>query len=104
MIDLTTILQAAITLIAAVITAFVIPWIKSRTTKTQREQIEAWVEIAVAAAEQLWKGHEKAGEEKKTYVLDFLEKKGFTINTDELDAMIEAEVLRLSGEMMKGDA
>ncbi len=104
MIDLTTILQAAITLLAAVITVFVIPWIKSKTNKTQREQIEAWVGIAVAAAEQLWKGREKAGEDKKRYVLEFLEKKGFTINMDELDAMIEAEVLRLSGEMMKGDA
>lgn len=96
MIDLTTILQAAITLLAALITAFVIPWIKSRTTKTQREQIEAWVGIAVAAAEQLWKGHEKAGEEKKQYVLNFLEERGFAVDSAALDAMIEAEVMRIS--------
>lgn len=104
MIDLTTIFQAAITLLAALITAFVIPWIKSRTTKTQREQIEAWVGIAVAAAEQLWKGHEKAGEEKKQYVLNFLADKGMTVDSDALDAMIEAAVLALSEEMKKGDA
>lgn len=96
MIDLTTILQAAITLLAALITAVVIPWIKSRTTKTQREQIEAWVGIAVAAAEQLWKGHEKAGEEKKRYVLNFLEERGFAVDSAALDAMIEAEVMRIS--------
>ena len=96
MIDLTTIFQAAITLLAALITAFVIPWIKSRTTKTQREQIEAWVGIAVAAAEQLWKGHEKAGEEKKRYVLNFLEERGFAVDSAALDAMIEAEVMRIS--------
>lgn len=97
MIDLTTILQAAITLLAAVITAVVIPWIKSKTTKTQREQIEAWVGIAVAAAEQLWKGHEKAGEEKKRYVVEFLAERGFAVDSAALDAMIEAEVMRISG-------
>lgn len=76
-----------------------IPWIKRRTTAEDREQIEAWVGIAVAAAEQLWKGSEGAGEEKKRYVLTFMESKGFTIDTDALDAMIEAAVLKLTEEM-----
>lgn len=77
-----------------------IPWIKSRTTKTQREQIESWVGIAVAAAEQLWKGHEKAGAEKKRYVVEFLRSKGITVDFDELDAMIEAEVYSLYAEVI----
>ena len=74
-----------------------IPWIKSRTTKTQREQIEAWVGIAVAAAEQLWKGQTKAGEEKKLYVMEFLAERGFSVDSAALNAMIEAEVMRISG-------
>lgn len=50
-----------------------------------------WVKIAVAAAEQLYKGSDR-GEEKKAYVLDWLNKQGITIDTDKLDAMIEAAV------------
>lgn len=72
-----------------------IPWIKKKTTAAGREQIEAWVNIAVAAAEQLWKGQEKAGEEKKAYVVEFLGERGFSIDTEELDVMIEAAVLHL---------
>ncbi len=35
-VDITAIINAAIALIAAVISAFVIPWIKSKTTAQQR--------------------------------------------------------------------
>lgn len=50
-----------------------------------------WVKIAVVAAEQLYKGSDR-GEEKKAYVLDWLNKQGITIDADKLDAMIEAAV------------
>lgn len=71
MTDITPIVNAVIALAAAVVTAFVIPWIKSKTTAAQREEIEAWVRIAVTAAEQIYKGSGR-GEEKKEYVLEFL--------------------------------
>lgn len=45
--DITIIIEAVLTLIAAVITAVVIPWIKSRTTAQQQEEINALVEAAV---------------------------------------------------------
>ena len=50
--DITTIIEAAAALVAAVITAVVIPYIKSRTTAQQQAEINAWVKIAVTAAEQ----------------------------------------------------
>lgn len=56
--------------------------------------------IAVAAAEQLWKGSEKAGAEKKQYVIEFLKSKGLTVDFEELDAMIEAEVYSLYAEVI----
>ena len=43
------------------------------------------MKIAVAAAEQLYKGSDR-GEEKKAYVLNWLNKQGITIDTDKLDA------------------
>ena len=39
-IDLTSIANAVIALIAAIITAFVIPWIRSKTTAAQFEKIK----------------------------------------------------------------
>lgn len=96
-IDITTVVNAVIALIAAVISAFVIPWIKSKTTAQQREDLVAWVKIAVAAAEQIYQGT-KRGEEKKQYVLDFLEKNGFSVNEDSVNAAIEAAVKQLNSE------
>lgn len=94
MIDLTPILQVAITLIAALFTTFFIPYIKSKTTAEQREQIAAWISVAVSAAEQIYIGSGR-GSEKKAYVLDFLAKQGFTVDDVAIDAMIEAIVYEL---------
>lgn len=93
-IDVTTIVNAVIALIAAIVTAFVVPWIKSRTTAQQREELIAWVKIAVAAAEQIYKDNK--GEEKKQYVLNFLENNGFSVDDDSVNAAIEAAVKQLN--------
>lgn len=92
--DVTTIVNAVIALIAAVVTAFVIPWIKSKTTAQQREDMIAWVKIAVSAAEQIF--GEKKGAEKKQYVLNFLEENGFSVDDESVNAAIEAAVKQLN--------
>ena len=51
MIDLTPIMEAIIALVAAVITAFVIPWLKGKIDADKLEKIELWVTVAVEAAE-----------------------------------------------------
>jgi quinol-cytochrome oxidoreductase complex cytochrome b subunit len=38
MIDITPVINAVIAIIAAVITAFLVPWIKSKTTEQQRKE------------------------------------------------------------------
>lgn len=63
-IDITPIVNAAIALIGAGVSVFLIPWLKSQTTEAQRKELTAWVKIGVAAAEQLYKGAGR-GEEKK---------------------------------------
>lgn len=93
-IDLTSIANAVIALIAAIITAFVIPWIRSKTTAAQFEKIKMWVTVAVEAAEQLYVGSGR-GAEKKAYVVQFLQEKGFTLDPDSLDKLIEAAVFNL---------
>ena len=93
-IDLTSIANAVIALIAAIITAFVIPWIRSKTTAAQFEKIKMWVTVAVEAAEQLYTGSGR-GAEKKAYVVEFLNSKGFKIDAERLDKLIEAAVFNL---------
>ena len=95
MIDITPIVNAVIALIAAIITVFLIPWIKSKVEAEKLSKIMRWVRIAVDAAEQIYK-ESGMGEKKKQYVLDFLEGKGFTIDPNSIDAMIEAAVLSLN--------
>ena len=95
MFDITTIIEAAFALIAVVITAIVIPYIKSKTTVAQQQQINAWVKIAVTAAEQIYVGTGR-GVEKKAHVLNFLKAKGITVDVDSVDAMIEAAVYELT--------
>lgn len=95
MFDITPIIEAVAALIAVIFTAVVIPYIKSKTTTQQQAQINAWVKIAVAAAEQIYKGSGR-GEEKKEYVINWLEERGFTLDEDELDALIESAVYELN--------
>ncbi len=101
--DITPVVNTLIALIAAIITAFVIPWVKSKTTAAQREEIEAWVRIAVTAAEQIYSGAGK-GKEKKEYVLKFLEEKNLKIDEESVDLMIESAVKNMNqafGEEVK---
>ncbi len=98
MIDITPIINAAIAIIAAVATAFLIPWIRSKTTEGQRKELAAWIKIGVAAAEQIYAGQGR-GDEKKAYVLAFLEEHGYTVDLEAINAMIEAAVHQLNTDV-----
>ena len=102
MTDLTPVINAVIALAAALMSAFVIPWLRRKTTAEDRAEMLKWVEIAVAAAQQLY--HQLDGAKRKAYVLNFLSEKGYTIEGPELDAAIEAAVLRLHRELEVGNA
>ncbi|MBO5339817.1 MAG: holin [Oscillospiraceae bacterium] len=97
MIDLTTILEAVIALAVAIITAFVIPWVKNKTTAQEREDLLVWVDIAVAAAQQLY--HKLDGSERLEYALSMLEEKGFDANDAVVRDAVEAAVLKLHQQM-----
>ena len=95
MYDITPIIEAVAALIAALITAFVIPYIRSKTTAQQQAEINAWVKIAVAAAEQIYQGAGR-GEEKKAYAIQWLREHDITVDEAKLDALIEAAVYELN--------
>ena len=86
MINLTGAINAILALLAAVITYKVIPWIKAKTTNEQQMFIEATVRTLVFAAEQIYgAGH---GREKMEYVVEKLEEKGYTVDTDDIEAAV----------------
>lgn len=96
-VDITPIVSAVIVLLSALISVFLIPFIRSRTEASRLAEIEKWVQIAVAAAEQLYTSAQ--GEEKKNYVLNFLTDHGYDIDFVEVNNLVEAEVLKLHAEL-----
>ena len=93
--DITPIVEAVVAVVCAVVTCVLIPYIKSKTTTEQQKEINAWVKIAVSAAEQIYTGSGR-GEEKKEYVVQWLKDRGITVDAEKIDAMIEAAVYELN--------
>lgn len=100
MVDLTQIIVAVLSLMLSLVSAFLIPYIKEKVTAEQFATIKLWVKVAVQAAEMLYVGSGR-GEEKKKYVVEFLNSKGFTLNTEEIDNLIESAVLELKQSQVK---
>jgi len=92
-IDLTQIILAIITLIGAIITRYLVPWIKSKLNDNQYETFCTLIRVGVYAAEQLFTSEQ--WKEKKAYVVDLLKENGYTVDTTAVDAMIEATVREL---------
>lgn len=90
-IDLTPLAEILISLLAVLITTYLIPWIKARTTAAQQEYIRAAAHVAVYAAEKFWgAGH---GDEKLEYAMKVLKKDyGITLNLNKLEAVIDAAI------------
>ena len=92
--DLTEIFEVIIMLISAVITTFLIPMLRQKLSDEKRDRLIFWIRTAVTAAEQLYGS--KTGQQKKDYVVAFLLSKGIVFDIDEVTALIESEVYKLT--------
>ena len=92
--NITPVMEAAVMLLLAILTYVLVPMLRAKLSADQLATIKMWVQIAVNAAEQIYTGTNK-GREKKEYVVAFLESKGFKLDMDSLDKMIESSVLEL---------
>ncbi|MDD6011523.1 MAG: phage holin, LLH family [Oscillospiraceae bacterium] len=92
--DITSIIECIIALFSALITTFLIPYVKSKLSESRFQQIQFWAKTAVEAAEQLYGS--KAGQQKKDYVVSFLLSKGIVMDIDDVTALIESEVYKMS--------
>ncbi len=93
--DFTKLLECIVALLSAAVTTFLIPYLKQRLTEEKQKRLLFWVQTAVRAAEQLFGS--KTGKQKKEYVVAFLLSKGIVFDVDEVTAMIESEVYKLTG-------
>lgn len=101
MVDITRIIVAIIGVLGAVITTFVIPLLNKKLTQQQMSNLQLAARIAVRAAEQLFTSEQ--WKDKKLYVQSLLADQGYNINTESVDAAIEAEVLSLHNQLKEGN-
>ncbi len=85
-INLTPLIQALIAVLAALITYRLVPWIRSKTTGQQRDNLQALIRILVFAAEQIYGAGR--GEEKLEYVCERLRERGFEVSLPEIEAEV----------------
>lgn len=90
------ILKVIISVSVALITTFLIPFIKSQTKTKQQEEILKIVQVAVQAAEQTLKGGEVKKEDVLRFMTDWLAKRGITISDEQLDKLIESAVYAMN--------
>lgn len=93
----TQIISAVIALISALVSAFLIPWLKTKIDADKLQTLRTYVEIGVKAAEQLYTATDGAA--KKAYVVNFLAEKGIQFDVETIDKLIEAAVLQLHHEL-----
>ena len=92
--DFTVIIEFVIAILSAAVTTFLIPYLKQRLSEEKQKKLMFWVQTAVKAAEQIYGS--KTGQKKKEYVVAFLLSKGIVFDVDEVTALIESEVYKLT--------
>ncbi len=91
------VLKVVISICTALVTVYLIPYIKTLKEDKRYAQLLAMVETAVKAAEQTWKS--ETGQYKKSEVLSFvahwMEENGVKVTQEQLDQLVECAVYRM---------
>lgn len=92
---------ALIPVMGTILTVYIIPFIKEKIGNEKLAKYEYWADIAVRAAEMLWKESGK-GADKKEYVVDFLNnmfnKDKVVITEQQIELLIESCVKQMKLE------
>ena len=95
------ILKVVISICAALVTVYVIPYLKTLKEDRRYSQIVEMVEVAVRAAEQTIKGAGKGVEKKKeveSIIYAWLLERGIEITPEQINQLIECAVYQLKQE------
>ena len=96
-----TCLKCLVAVCAALVSAYVIPYIRRLSQKEEYQRIVEMIETAVYAAEQTIKGDGKGKEKKEIvvqYACEWLNQHGISLTEEQLDALIECAVFNLNTE------
>ena len=92
------IILASIPVFGAIITGFIIPFIKEKIDAEKLAKYEYWTSMAVKCAEMIFK-EQGMGEAKKEYVVSFLNemfnKNKVVITSEQIEILVEAAVKEL---------
>lgn len=92
------ILKLLIMILAAVLTRYVIPWIRQKTQNEKFQTMIDWAQHAVLAAEQAYSA--RTGPEKKKIVKAFIKRvlaeKNIPLSDNEIDILIESAVKQMN--------
>ena len=98
------ILKIVVSIICALITGYLIPYLKTLRDDARWQRLINMVETAVEAAEQTVKEPGSGAEKKKmvlSFVSDWLTKQGIAVTEDELDKLVEAAVKKMNDSKQK---
>jgi lipopolysaccharide export LptBFGC system permease protein LptF len=93
------ILKIVLAIAVAIITRYLVPWLKAQNNSSTRTLIYELVETGVKAAEQTITGDGRGSEKKKAvelYVLEQLDNLGITMTVDQIDEIIEEFVYAIN--------
>jgi len=93
-------IEFAATIAIVLITRYLIPMIQNSTNKSDMEKATQWAEKAVYAADQIMKAN--SGDQRKAYVLEFMQKildsENIKLSSAQIDILIEAAVKKMNLE------
>lgn len=95
-IEWTQVILAVIGLAGAILTGVVIPYIRVKTTKEQRESAYIIIQSAVWAADQLLKNVDPSGHRRNEYVMSYIEGLGLGLTEKDINMLIESAVHELN--------
>ena len=95
MTDITPIIELLVTVLAALCSIVIIPYIKSKLNRVQFDKAVQWVEIAASAAEEAARAGLIDKSAKYGYALELLERQGVTFDEATTQALIDAKVWEL---------
>ena len=96
--DITLLIRALFLVLSFIYTVVLVPYIKSKTTEEQYSKLKFYVKTGVQAAEMIY-NEPGMGTIKKDYVLNYIRGLGFTVDVNELNALIESAVLELKNSL-----
>lgn len=85
------VLKFLLLVMSVVVVPYIQKYLKQNTTKEQRENALFWIKQVTKIAEEVYKS-KGAGELKKQYVIEWLEKNGVRLSDEQLSILIDMVV------------